>query len=730
MLSNASFMNRYLRRRGTLTSPFALFACAMMSLGAAVGAFAAPKHSAGDAHPATAPAVNKDRRKEGEVLRIFDRARVYVVTNDDAHLADLLLEGANHKERRILTLDEWNRMPDGIRRYVSVVFLINRQYLPLVERIPENCDAVTDELFTRVSRLGYSNGVSYEVVLSAPDGAWLRQAILDFRKLKEAPRGPQKRNVRSLAIIPIGAEAARAATPLLEAADPQTNCRAHLLPAMNYPRASLRVMDMDELFLIDRSAINDPSFAGLLMATGEGKQIGAADTAIWRERKPNGRFRVFISAPEGEHLREALRQYPDPLTAPGTVTVLNSAQDLREVRRVAVVGVKSSVAGTDVARRLATIAATNLRTLNAFEVLERAALSEILGEIALGQAGITEASDRQRVRQLAAADALLLVEVTSINGETVYAADYKRLTGKMGPAPRRPLEPSRLRFSLAIPGKEDDPIIRVLSESLLKRAVGEKDDDDYRRELNAYNRIALPQWREQRELYEQEKRSRIITWEQKVRPRSTVTVTGSLRLVNLEDGMVLWEFPFAGTGSASGPEESRRVTTQGEDSKPGNSELPKPENNIPPSLLVEVTDKALVEGIQQMRSTALLPDNEPIQVVDAKGNVPFQVAPAYNGSASGKILDIDGKTVLIGLGASDGIQEGSLLTVTLPDGAVVRLTVKRVRPRTLDAVFSDDATVSERAKITVGMAAVFGEAPVSPAAPGTRTVEKETEKRP
>jgi hypothetical protein len=644
-------------------------------------------------------ANNKDKQnrdKEGEVLKIFNRARIYVVTNDDAHLADAFLENAPYKERRVLTVAEWNRMPNGIRRFVSVVFLINRQFLPLASRIPESCDAANDELYTHVTRLGSEGGVSYEVVLSAPDSAWLRQAITDFRRLKEAPRKPQKRNVRSLAIVPIGAEAARAATPLLEVKEEKTNTRAHLLPAMNYPRASLRLVDMDELFLIDRSAVNDPSFAGLLSLTGDGQEIGQTDTAIWRERKPNGRFRVFISAPNGDHITHALQQYPNPLTAPTVVTVLHSARDLRAVRRVAVAAIKTGE-NSELARRLATIAATNLRSLEAFEVLERAGLSEILGEVALGQAGITQAADRNRIQKLAAADALFLVEITHINGQTTYRADHKRLTGRMGGAPRRPLEPSRLKMSIG-----DDPIVRVLAESLLKRTIGTRSDREYREALNTYNSEILPNWQRQMEQYDYEKRNRVVEWEQKTIAKTQATITGSLRLVDLRDGLVLWETPFSATDSWERPGEVTTVISRGEDSKPGEAEVPEPTHSIPESLLTQVTDKALVDGIRSLRGTALLPSVAPLTVVNAKGGTPIRVTTSNE--VTGRILDLDSDLVLIGLGESDGVQLNDTLIVTLSDGTTVALKVTRVRPRTCDATFTEDVSVAVRTKVTAGMA--------------------------
>lgn len=654
--------------------------------------------------PGRSIAAGDDRRKEGDILRIFNKGRIYVVTNDDASLADDLLLDASYKERRVLTPEEWKQMPVGIRRYVSVVFLVNRQYLPLNVHLPEKCLAERDELWINTSRFGSDSGITYEVVLSAPDGAWLRQAIREFRLMSEPPRNANKRNVRSRAIVPIGAGAARAAEPLLEAGE-DAAVRGHLLPALNYPHVSERLAEMDEVFLIDRSALNDPAFASIPGANGKGAQCGPYDTLWWKERKPNGRYRIYVSAPGADHLAETIRRNPDLMEAPEAPTVVYTARDLRTVRRVAVATVKQGIDNPEIARRLASKAATDLRSLDAFEVLERAGLSEVLGEVALGQAGITKAADRSRVRQFAAADALLVIELTNISPRTDYNARHRRLTGRMGGPPARPLEPSRLKIPVAIPGKENDPVVRTVTDSLLSRAVGNKSDREYKDALNYYNNETLPRWQRQVEQYEYEKQNRAVSWEESLTAKSSVTVAGSLRLVDLSDGLVLWETTFIANEEGESPRGTRTVTTRGEDSAPSKENVPAPEGSAPEDLLVRAADSAVENGIQTLRGTTILPTSTVLSPTAASEEA------SKNATPTGRILDVDGDVVLIGLGATDGLKVNDTLTIVLSDGVKVKLLVTKVRPRTCDATFTPTETAALRAKVSVGMNAAKETAP-------------------
>lgn len=669
---------------------------AALLLLALLGALAPPASAA--------PLFGGRPRREGDILKIFDRAVVYVVTNDDAALADVLLEGCQQKERRILSLADWQKLPTGASWYFSVVFLINRERLPLWQRIPETCAAEGDEIWTQAVRSGRDWGVAHDVTISAPDGAWLRRAVTEFRTLKEPPRNPLRKNVRSVAVVPLGVSAVATAQGFLKAKGAPV---AHLLPMERYEAASGRLATADEILLVDRSAVRTEAVPPTVAALLSARTVGHNETVAWRERKEKGRARVVFSAPNSDLLTEALRRYPEPMSVPETPTVLASARDLRSVRRIAVAGVRGGVGGPDLARRLASAAATQVRALDAFEVLERAGLNEILAEIALGQAGITKAQDRARVRHLAAADALLIVEVTDVAGRTEYATSQERLTPRMGSAPPRPLEPSRLRVMPRLPGRENDRLLHTATELLLRRVVGLKSEDEYKDALDDYNTRILPRWQAQVDDYHYRHRTRQIAWRQKVLARGTATVSGSLRLVDLIDGLVLWEAPFTATDTEDAPVRTVTATSLGENSSPPPPVSPGASSDVSDTLIARIADTALAQGIQALRGTTLLPP--PLTAIStALGPAVLAPSAADPPAPSGRVLDVDGDILLIGLGAGDGLKLGDTLRVTLDGGRTVRATVTRVRPRTCDARFDPEAPADLRALVTAGQTVAHG----------------------
>ena len=421
------------------------------------------------------------RAREGDVLRIFEGQRVYVITNDEPETADALLEGCHLRQKRIMTPEEWAEMPENIRALVTRVFLVNRERLPLGAMLPATCPADGDDAFTQVTRNEFRSSTTFEAVISAPDAVQLRQLAKDFRRLSEMPRTPIKRSAPSLAIVPVGPEAERVARQSFLKHDSARLRIAHILRPDDYARVQPRLYASDELFLIDRSAtgaVVSPILAGL---TAD-RPIGATETVAWRTRKADGKIRAVISAPNADQLASAAKGIACIADLPEEATTLSNARDLRSVRRIAVAGIKMGKA-TELARQLAARAATDVRALDAFEVVEREGLSQILGEIALGQAGITKAGDRVKIRQLAAADALLLVEITGIEGRTDYSATHRRLTPAMPPAPSKPLEPSRLKNTLGI---TNQGVLKVV-EAVFSHNIGTKSDDDYREECDRYN---------------------------------------------------------------------------------------------------------------------------------------------------------------------------------------------------------------------------------------------------
>ena len=679
-------------RRSRLPITFAAVAFATAAV-----AFFSPRLPAARA---AAPSSAREKQRTGSVLKIFDRAVVYVVTNDDEALADELLAGVNVRERRVLSLADWERLPTPTRRgeRFSLVFLINRERLldgDDARCVPETCRAEPNEVWTQAApRAG--RGAGYDLTLSAPDGAWLRQAVRDFRGRNDLPRAPQRKSVRSLAVVPFGSSrAVRVAEDYVAAGVPFL--LPHLLAGERYADASAHRDAADEIWLVDRSAPLPETAAAILRA----QTVAPGDTALWRERKANGRARIVVSAPNADLLADALRRLPDPFAVSETLTVVASARDLRQVRRIAVASVKNGTGGPELGRRLASVAAREVRSLDAFEVLERAGLSQVLAEIALDQAGITRAGDRARVRQLAAADALLIVEVTNARASNRYEAHQERLTPPMGRPPRRPLEPSRLKYALNVPGKENDAVMRAVSDALLKKVVGTKTDREYRDARDAYYNETLPRWQDEADRYADRCRNREIAWKQTVRAEHTVEITGSLRLVDLVDGLVLWEAPFSATETADDTAGTRTVTSVGEDSQPRPADCPPDSDDladVPDALLAQAGETALRNGLQTLRGTAVLPF--------AAATSPADAAPASN--TSGRILDVDGDVLLVGLGAGDGLKIGDVLLLKVSPDAnpkTVRLVVTRVRPRTCDATFDKTTPAALRTHAIIGQSA-------------------------
>ena len=660
---------------------------------------------------AAAPLSPSARRppppKDGDVLHLFDGARVYVVTNSSRTLADTLLEGTHPAERRVLTVAEWQSLPRDIHQYVTLVFLIDRQMLDDdTSPVPDGCRAGGDQVWTEVTRSGSRLGVNHVVTLSAPDAAWLSESVKTFRRMAEVPRAPRLQNVRSVAVVSVGGNAA-GVMPLLErggTTEKASLVRPCLLPAARWQelQSTHRLDNTDEVLLIDRSA--GAESASVVETLCAGHRIGSGETVAWRESKPRGGSqRVVISAPNSDLLGEALRRYPNPLTIPETTTVLMSARDLRAVRRVAVAGVRGGAGGSELAVRLASRAATELRTLDTFEVLERAGLNEILGEVALGQAGITQAKDRVRVQKLAAADALLIVEVTDAGGHTEYKASRERVTPRLAGAPKKPREPSRLKYAVSLPGKEDDHVAQAITDALLAKAVGTKSDDEYRHDLNIYNRETLPDWQAQVDAYTAARERRKVEWREEVTPRQTCQVSGSLRLVDLTDGLVLWESPFMLSAREDGAPSTRTVVTRGEDSSP--SEKWDAADTVPAPLVARTAETAIQQAVLALKGTALLPPTSGSMAGESAEST------AHNASNSGRILDIDGDQVLIGRGQTDGLRLGDTFTVEVGDGQTVALTTTRVRPRTCDCVFAAPVSAALTAKVAVGMMAVARKTP-------------------
>ncbi|MBC8138163.1 MAG: hypothetical protein H8F28_19970 [Fibrella sp.] len=644
------------------------------------------------------------RAREGDVLKIFNNQRVYVISNVEADapaLADLLLADCPVKERRVLTLNEWNALPKETRWYVTCVYLIDRERIAPWAQVPLNCRAETTENWIEVIRTGRDWGIAHDITVSAPDLSNLRRAIKAFRNLKESPRKPLTETVRSLAVIPIGDGAEQAAQPFL-GETPRGTRPPHHLPVGEYESRQGRLTATDEVVLLDRSSAVATAIPTAFAPVSDKLLTPGGDVFAWRETKPGGYVRAYISAPTTGMLRAVLQKSEGNLLSLAAFekpTVLATARDLRPVRRVAVATIGGERIDDAAANRIAGLAASELRGLNAFEVLERTALTAVLAEIALDQAGLTRGANRAKVRQLAAADALLIVDLSRSEGGTDYSSSAKRTTPPLPGPPRRPSEPSRLKTDLNVGGK-DSEIVRVVAESLLRGVVGTKTDAEYSSALREYRRSTLPLWERSVADYNARADSRQIEWRQTITARSTVRVAGSLRLVDLADGLVLWEVPIASSDKEERTQQTRTAYSTGESSTaPDASDLPSINGEIPGELLARTAETAVAESLKSLPATALLPVATASSAALAPSPDP---AEEKEEAISGKVIDVDGGTVLIGLGASDRVKIGDTLEIATATGTKLRVVIRRVRPRTCDATFVASTNPAHRTRVQIG----------------------------
>jgi hypothetical protein len=265
--------------------------------------------------------------------------------------------------------------------------------------------------------------------------------------------------------------------------------------------------------------------------------------------------------------------------------------------------------------------------------------------------------------------------------------------------PRRPSEPSRLKTDLSVGGRGSE-IVRVVAEGLLKGVVGTKTDEEYASAMRDYRRSTVPQWERSVAEYHARADSRRIEWRQTITAQSTVRIAGSLRLVDLADGLVLWESPIASTDKEERTQQTRTAYSIGESSTaPDASDLPGGSGEIPGELLARAAETAVADSLKSLPATALLP----VAVASSDAETPG-TAPAENKEpeTTGKVIDVDGETVLVGLGATDRIQIGDVLEIATETGTKLRVSVKRVRPRTCDATFVAGTNPAHRIRVQIG----------------------------
>ena len=153
--------------------------------------------------------------------------------------------------------------------------------------------------------------------------------------------------------------------------------------------------------------------------------------------------------------------------------------------------------------------------------------------------------------------------------------------------------------------RTDDALAQAAMEALLHGVLGYKSDREYRDALDNYNSVTLPRWHRQMSEYNDRYRTREVSWRQEIHAKGAATVTGSLRLVDLVDGLVLWEAPFTGTDQDDSLCEARTAVSTGEDSSPPPPDYPTSVSEPPAALVAKAAETALEQGIQALRGTAV-----------------------------------------------------------------------------------------------------------------------------
>ena len=127
-------------------------------------------------------------------------------------------------------------------------------------------------------------------------------------------------------------------------------------------------------------------------------------------------------------------------------------------------------------------------------------------------------------------------------------------------------------------------------------------------------------------------------------------------------------------------DDRRTAVSTGEDSSPPPPDYPTSVSEPPAALVAKAAETALEQGIQALRGTALLPPATALTPLPAPTSALALLPTPADAPASGRILDVDGDTLLIGLGTTDGLTLGDALLVVLPDGRTVRVVTTRRGP--------------------------------------------------
>ncbi len=293
--------------------------------------------------------------------------------------------------------------------------------------------------------------------------------------------------------------------------------------------------------------------------------------------------------------------------------------------------------------------------------------------------------------------------LTSITGGTTFVPWERKLTASL--APFTDSEPTR-------PRRKDD-----------------EEDEDWRRRLRIYNDSKERWERANREWWDRY-RNDSCEWELSVSWESNVGVRGLLQLVDTKTptgAQVQWEKECSYTVSDKGWYRTQRATVKGHDNKPNSLEVPPANSQFAPVLLVNAAVAAGNQGVTALREEALLPDparpavtvaavvasSDPMNPMTApqpRGASAEEVnAVAQTTSAAPlvpKIAEIDGKTIILNIGAKQGVRVGDRYEVLLniketkdPD------TGRVIRTRVLDSFFLTVTHVDEDASDCVALTA-------------------------
>ena len=282
---------------------------------------------------------------------------------------------------------------------------------------------------------------------------------------------------------------------------------------------------------------------------------GAEQVAV-RHLKPGGLQTAVLAYRTERHLRDAVEErFATLLDVPETAHV-SSLVDLADYRRLAVAPVVDRTSrardGATVARRLTNEIVTQLRHEVGFEVENQADLKSLLADTALAMQGYVKRHVVDAAREMTAADALFVGDLTVLNQRTDYRSDLSRST----PVPSDLLaenEPDKPSPSARRYGLFGPKVYRLGSEDPAYLEDYRTWDDEHR------------DWKRRRGSVE-------LGWVEKVVGDSVVSCEVQCRLIGLREGpdygKVLWSETVNVREVNSWDADVNRYTVRGVDRTP------------------------------------------------------------------------------------------------------------------------------------------------------------------